>query len=105
MPSSLQWLRWVVAAVSAVGAGQLLVAVAHGHGPAMPVGLLTAVAAAEVVAAVLFVLPGRAGRTGAIGLLAVYAVALVVHLVHGDHGVASLIVLAAAVWAVLREGR
>ena len=105
MPSSLKLLRWVAAAVSAVGAAQLLIAVAHGHGPGLPVGITSAVAAAEVVAAVLFVLPGRAGRTGAILLLAVYAVALVVHLVHGDHGVAPLVVLAAAVWAVLKEGR
>jgi len=105
MPSSLQLLRWVAAAVSAVGAVQLLLAIAHGHGPGLPVGIVTAVAVAEVVAAVLFVLPGRAGRTGAIGLLAVYAVALVVHLLHEDHGVASLLVLAAAVWAVSREGR
>ena len=57
--------------------------------------------AAEIIAAVLFLLP-KASRLGGYVLLVIFALAVVIHTLHGDFGgMEPLIVYAAAVLVVL----
>lgn len=102
---ALYVLRAVVAVVCGWGAVQLLHAVAGGHGPHLPHVVLQTIAVAEIVAAILFLVPNRLGRFGGHLLLFVLLTALLVHLLHRDYGVVNLIVYAAAVWAVLASER
>jgi len=98
---ALTALRWSVAFVSAWCAANLLLSIVRHHAPHIPQLILIPIGIAEIIAAVLFVLPGKTGRTGGIALLVVYVVAFIVHLLHGNYDVANLIVLAAAVSVIL----
>jgi hypothetical protein len=54
----------------------------------------------EAVAAILFLIP-RTVIVGGWSLLVVFVVAVFVHVLHGEYNVGSLVVLAAAVFAVM----
>ena len=94
-------LRWSAAIVSGWGGWRLLMSLLGHTGPHMPNVVLYPIAIAEIVAAVLFVLPGKIGKIGGIALLVVYAAALLVHVLHGNFDIGNLVLLAAAVWVVL----
>jgi hypothetical protein len=100
---ALTLLRWVTAVVLLIESGLLLVpghaarAAAHGGTPQWVPLALTSV---EIVAAILFLVPGTVlvgGRT----LLAVFAVAALIHVLHGQFHIEVLAVYAAAVLAVI----
>jgi hypothetical protein len=59
-------------------------------------------AAVEIAAAILFLLPATA-RAGGWLLLCVFATAIALHALHGEWGFGSLVVYATAVWVVLAE--
>jgi hypothetical protein len=89
-------LRWTLAAVLGIQAA-LLVA-------ARPPPPLIALGAAELTAAIVFVLPWRAAvRAGAIGLVAVLALAAAIHLHLGERPPPAFAVYVAAIWVVARE--
>jgi len=100
--ASITVLQWAVAAVSLISAARLLFMLGH-HGILnIPTNVLRTISLAEIVAAVLFVIP-RSLKIGGVCLLIVYCVAAAVHVLHGQYDVLSLVVLAAAVWAVLES--
>jgi len=59
---------------------------------------------AELVAAILFLIP-RTLRIGGISLIVVFAIAAVFHLLHREFNIGSLVVYAAAAFAVLSNRR
>lgn len=62
--------------------------------------ILRGVAAAEIVAAILFLIPATK-RVGGWLLLGVFAIAMALHALHGEWGFGGLVVYATAVWVVL----
>ena len=58
----------------------------------------------ELVAALLFLLP-ISKRAGGYALLAIFAIAIVLHVLHGEYNVGPLAIYAAAVWAVMADGK
>jgi len=98
--TSVTALQWAVAAVSLVGAVRLFWTLGHHPILNVPTNVLRAICIAEIVAAVLFVIP-RSVRIGGVSLLIVYCVAIVVHVLHGQYEVLNLVVLAAAAWVIL----
>jgi hypothetical protein len=92
---SLEILRWSLALVLGSGAVHLLLTVGLG-GHSAP---LVALAAAELVAALLFVMSATA-RAGGIALLAVLAVAATLHVPQGEPPPSSFAVYAVAIWAL-----
>ncbi len=94
-------LRWSAAIVSGLGGWRLLMSLLRHAGPHMPNAVLYPIAIAEVVAAVLFVLPAKLGKIGGVMLLVVYGAAFLAHVLHGNYDVGNLVLLAAAVWVVL----
>ncbi|MFZ0798545.1 MAG: hypothetical protein WCA13_18380 [Terriglobales bacterium] len=66
----------------------------------MPNFIHIALAWAEIVAAILFLVP-RATVAGGRLLIAVLAAAIVIHLLHGWFDVGALLVYAAAAWTVV----
>lgn len=93
-------LRWSLAGVLGTGGALLVASSLHG-GHAAP---LIVLGAAELVAAVLFVVP-RTLRAGGLALLAVLAAAAVLHVAIGEGPPISFVVYAAAIWAVMAERR
>jgi len=63
-----------------------------------------ALAAAEIIGAVLFLL-GPTSRTGALVLLVVFIVAAVFHLLHGEWDIGFLVIYSAAVLVVRTSAR
>jgi uncharacterized membrane protein YphA (DoxX/SURF4 family) len=63
-----------------------------------------ALAAAEIIGAILFLLPSTS-RTGALVLLLVFLVAAVFHLLHAEWDIGFLIIYSAAVLVVRTSGR
>lgn len=59
---------------------------------------------AELVAAILFLIP-RTARCGGIALLIVLALAALFHLLHGEYNIGNLAIYAAATFAVLSNWR
>ncbi|HYJ91759.1 MAG TPA: hypothetical protein VEV84_10645, partial [Pyrinomonadaceae bacterium] len=57
-------------------------------------------ASAEAIAALLLLIP-KTLKIGAIALIVVFAIAALVHILHGQYDVGSLIIYAAATWAVM----
>ena len=96
----LQWILGLVILGEAAG-----LAFSHSSAVAfartgLPNFIRLALAWAEVVAAVLFLIP-RATIAGGQLLIAVLAGAIVLHLAHGWLNVGSLLIYAAATWAVV----
>src|SRR5262245_3933334 len=98
MPFTL--LCWSLAGVLGTGGALLVVSCLRG-GHAAP---LIVLGAAELVAAVLFVVP-RTLRAGGLALLAVLAAAAALHAAIGERPPISFVVYAAAIWAVMTERR
>jgi len=92
----LHVLRWSLALVLGAGGAGLLVSLAHAGHP----GGLAVLGAAELGAAVLFVVP-RTVRAGGVALLGVLGVAVVLHAVVGEAPPVSFVVYAAAIWVVV----
>jgi hypothetical protein len=100
-------LRWTLGLVILIESARF----AFSHSAALafartglPEFLRVALAWAEVVAAVLFLVPGLA-KTGGRLLIAVLAVAIVIHVLHGWFEVGGLVVYIAAVWAVMETSQ
>jgi len=93
-------LRWSIAGV--LGAGGAILAVSSLHVGRSAV--LIVLGAAELVAAVLFVVP-RTLRAGGLALLAVLVTAAALHAAMGERPPISFAVYAAAIWAVMTEYR
>jgi len=66
----------------------------------MPVIVLYILGCAEILGAVLFLIPRTVLRGGWI-LLAVFVLAIAIHLLHGMWNVGNLAIYAAATWAVV----
>ncbi len=64
---------------------------------------LLALAIAETVAAVLFLLP-KTMRLGGVALIIIFALAAALHVAHGEYNVAYLAIYAAAALAVISDG-
>jgi uncharacterized membrane protein YphA (DoxX/SURF4 family) len=69
----------------------------------LPSWLQPALGWAEIVTAVLFLVPFTK-RIGGYALLVIFALAALVHLLHGQYGVEGLVVYAAAVLVCLAHG-
>src|SRR5438552_1743429 len=70
----------------------------------LPSQFVLVLAGAEVIGALLFLIPPTL-KIGAIILLAVFAVAAVVHILHGQYNVGDLAIYAAGVVAVMNNRR
>jgi Ca2+/Na+ antiporter len=94
--TSISILRVVLGVVLAGYSAVLVMHQLHGktHTPLLVLG------AAELVAAILFLVP-RTSRWGGLALLLVFASAACIHLLHGEYDVAFLAIYCAAVWAVI----
>jgi hypothetical protein len=96
-------LRWMLGLVILIESARF--AFSHSEALAfaktgLPAFLRVALAWAEMVAAVLFLVPGLVKMGGRL-LIAVLAVAIVIHVLHGWFEVGGLVVYIAAVWAVM----
>jgi hypothetical protein len=94
-------LRWSLALVLGCGALLLLVSLAHGGHAGLPIAVAIALGAAELIAAVLFLVP-RTVRLGGAALIGVLAVAAALHAMAGEVPPVSFVVYALAIWAVMR---
>lgn len=102
---SLDILRCTLSIVCFYGAAQLAFsasAIAEAHHIGLPDVLRLMLAWAEMIAAVLFLVPKTSGIGGKI-LLATIVAAMVLHFLHGQWQVGSLAVLAAATFAVVNN--
>jgi hypothetical protein len=97
---SISILRVVLGVVLAVYSVQLAIHQLHGrmHLPLLVLG------AAELVSAIVFLLPGMV-RSGGIALMVVFVCAAGFHIAHGEYDVAYLGVYGAAVLAVIANER
>ena len=68
----------------------------------LPPWAAPALGGAEIVAAILFLVP-RLGRIGGYSLLVILAVAAILHLLHGQFQIGPLLVYGAAVFACMPE--
>jgi uncharacterized membrane protein YphA (DoxX/SURF4 family) len=103
LPAALSLLRWVLGLV--ILAESLRFAFSHAAarafaGTGLPDFIRLALALAEIVAALLFLIP-RATRVGGWSLIVVLAFAVLLHLLHAWYDVGALVVYAAATWAVM----
>lgn len=98
--ATLYILQWTTAAVCGIGGAEMLVGISHHRAFHLPIVLLEIIAVAELVGAVLFVVPPTQ-RVGGCALLAVLLLAALVHVLHGQYGIANLALYAAAVGVVL----
>ena len=98
-------LRWTLGLVILIESARF----AFSHFAALPFAktglppfLRIALAWAEIVAAVLFLVPGFV-KTGGRFLIGVLAAAIVIHVLYGWFDVGSVVVYIAAAWAVMEE--
>jgi hypothetical protein len=107
LPAALLILQWVLALVIVVESLRFAFSAGAARAFAetgLPNFVHLALAWVEVAAALLFLVP-RATVAGGCLLIVVLAFAIVVHLLHGWFDVGSLLVYAAAVWAVMTARR
>ena len=106
MPTGRRTLLVLRLAVGLVSLWQSATTVLHGFGAGSWhhgfAAILRGVAVAEIVAALLFLIPATK-RVGGWLLLGVFAVAIALHVLHGEWGFGGLVVYATAVWVVLAE--
>ena len=99
----LQWSLGVVVFAEAA----MLVFSGHAHAAhqfAVPSAVLMALALAEMLAAVLFLIP-RTVVTGGMALMVIFALAMLIHILHRQTNVGGLVVYTAAAWAVVAASR
>jgi hypothetical protein len=100
---ALAGLRWVTGAVVLAESSRLLTPgyAARAAGPAgIPQRLPLALAVAEILAAMLFLVPATLVAGGR-ALLAIFGAGAIVHVAHGQYHIGVLAVYAAAVAAVI----
>jgi hypothetical protein len=66
----------------------------------LPRWLAPVLGGAEILAAILFLLP-KTAKSGGFLLLLIFAIALVLHLLHGEYQIETLLVYIAAAWACI----
>lgn len=93
-------LRWIVGLISGLGALRLFIVLSHHGAGHLPTNILRVICAAELAAAVFFLIP-RTMRAGGVALLVVYAVAAALHLLHGEYDISNLVLLGSAVVVIL----
>lgn len=101
--SALAVLRWALGLVILAESARFAFSHAAAHTFAttgMSSVIRLGLAGCEIVAALLFLLPGRAVMGGRF-LIAVLTVAIVIHLLHGWFDVGGLVVYVAAIWTVM----
>jgi hypothetical protein len=104
-PRALTALQWVTGITVLVESSLLLSPVNAARTAlhsGVPYWLLQTLAAAEITAAVLFLVPATVVAGGR-ALLAVFAVAALIHFAHGQYNLGVLAVYAAAVLAVIAD--
>jgi hypothetical protein len=99
-------LQWSLGVVVLVEAARLAFS---GHARAahqlgVPRVVLLALASAEMLAAVLFLIP-RTVVSGGVALIVILALAMLIHILHGQTNVGGLVVYTAAAWAVVQARR
>ena len=101
-----QLLRWTVGLVVLWESYQFASSAAAQRHP-LPLGLpqwaAPALGGAEILAAILFLVP-KLDRIGGYSLLAIFAVAVGLHVLHGQFEIGPLFVYGAAVWASISGG-
>lgn len=97
---SLTILRFVVGLV--IGGYSVALVAAQHHGKVHHSLLLLGLA--ELIAAILFLIPATV-RIGGIALLAVFVAAALFHILHGEYSLGYLAVYAAATFAVISNWR
>jgi hypothetical protein len=75
----------------------------HLAGMGLPRWIAPVLGGAEIVAAILFLLP-KTARSGGFLLLLIFAIASVLHLLHGEYHIETLLVYIAAAWACIVAG-
>lgn len=98
MKGSLAVLRVVYASVLVILSVMTLI---HGAYPGHPAIVVEAIACAELVGALLLLMPKTVG-VGALTLLVAFAAAITVHLLHGEWSVGPLVIDAAVAQVFLR---
>ncbi len=101
---TISFLRWSIALVLGSGAALLLLSLAHGGHPGVPDAIAGALGVAELVAALLFLVP-RTTALGGIALVGVLAAAAVLHIAIGEVPPPSFVVYAAGIAVVMRSAR
>jgi hypothetical protein len=94
-------LRWTVGLVVLFESCRFV----FSHGPihgGLPQWLRPVIGGAEIVAAIMFLLPFTRKAGGNL-LLVVFALAIFIHILHGQYDVGALLVYAAAVAATMSE--
>jgi hypothetical protein len=103
LPAALSLLQWVLGLV--IMEASLRFAFSHAAArdfarTGLPDFIRLALALAEIVAVLLFLIP-HATQVGGRTLIAVLAFAVLLHLLHAWYDVGTLVVYAAATWAVM----
>jgi hypothetical protein len=101
--SSIPLLRWTLGLVVLLESCQFVFSASAAHFLAkvgLPLWIQPALGGAEIVAAVLFLVPFTA-LVGSYLLLLIFALAALVHILHGQYEVGGLVVYAAAVFACM----
>jgi hypothetical protein len=100
---SIPLLRWTLGLVVLLESCQFVFSASAAHFLAkagLPSWIQPALGGAEIVAAVLFLVPFTA-LVGSYLLLVIFALAVLVHILHGQYEVGGLLVYAAAVFVCL----
>ncbi len=103
LPAALSLLQWILGLVIIEESLRFAFSHAAAHAFArtgLPDFIRHALALAETVAVVLFLIP-RVTQVGGRALIVVLAFAILLHLLHGWYDVGVLVVYAAATWAVM----
>lgn len=91
------WLQWSLGLVLIYQCARLLLNPTRGH---IPHALILAIAAVELLGAILFLVP-RTVKAGGWLLIAAFFVAAVVHVLHGQPDVGFLVIYGFAVLTVI----
>lgn len=105
--SAMVLLRWTVAVIVGIESGLFAFSATparHLSHMGLPPWIGIAIGITELIAALLFLLP-MSSRAGGYSLLAIFAIAIVLHALHGEYNVGPLAIYAAAVWAVIADGK
>ncbi len=100
LKSAIPILRWTVGLVVLYESCRFVLSHGSIHG-GLPLIIRPVLGGAEVLAAILFLVPFTR-KAGGYLLLLIFATAVTVHALHGDYEVGALLVYAAAVFATMR---
>ena len=101
--ASMIVLRWTLGLVVLWQSLHFAVAAGSAHhlaGMGLPHWIAPVLGGAEIVAAILFLLP-KTAKSGGFLLLLIFAIAAVLHLLHREYHIETLLVYIAATWACL----